>query len=712
MDHDGARNLMAVAVEGGLAKEQEEELALHLVGCTECRTLYGGLETAHIALGRLSRSHPPTRAVDEAIHRATTVLRGEADPGPMARAPAIPPPAHLVRPGHLPEADAKEAEPEETEPPALPPEELPVLPTEAPPSPVELEPAPEVVPPAAIADTPAVTEADVAGPLPSEESEPARAGPELPPELPPIEPADQAPPPRLEPTPTEALPTPPEWAAAPPEPVVLPPRAPPPPEALPEVTEVPQPIPDRPHEPHPRAAPGLGPWLGAIAATVVLALLAGYLISRGQGLGGGDAPSPDEVRGRVARLFTEMKSLKASFTIRRLDLYPVGRSDGSLQYSFSDGEISGRIVYDRAEGYREQTTVRVGGRQISRTQTSRTSENTQTLEGTGADAQLVVETSSPLGPPDAPFRPSLGTLERSVSTAAAELADASDLEVLGVRTAEEREVIEVRFSTEATELSRADVVAVLLDARTYFPVLVRREITRANAPVLGPEDVLTDNAIATAFGTRDRITTEIASLSDVVVDDIILPGDLVLDTPEGVRAQDRNGGYQVVRRADAAGRLEFTPLYPRTLPSGFDELQVAVFAGEPGAWGPNNSYPAPDGVMHATYFDGNTTVTIVQRHMPGGSFDTHGSPLQTGGLPVATRSVERAAKTFFYGWSPEVPPHAYGFLGNTFAVVSGYLPADELIAIVSSLAEAPAEAPADADVLPGSPSPPAPTASP
>lgn len=704
MDHDGARNLMAVAVEGDLAQDDERELALHLVGCKECKSLYDGLHTAQTALGRLSRSDPPTRALEEAIHRATTVLRGEADPGPMAHAPAVPPPAHLVRP----------REPG-SEPPPLSPTAI---------SEPNLEPAaPEVLTEAGPA-----TEADIAA---AAEIFEAEVGPALPPEpdLPPL--ADLAasaedvrieePPPMPVPPPFE----PPEAAEpypVPPEPDLTLEPPPPGPEPIPPVhvgtppadlpaVETPEPAAPAhpgPAEARPRGSAGLGPWLAAIAATLVLALLAGYLITREQGLGGGDLPAPDEVRGRVSRLFDEMKSLKASFTIRRLDLYPVGREGGSLTYSFSDGEMAGRIVYDRAEGYREQITVEVGEQEVSRTRIARTSQETRTVSGAGADAQLVTERNAPLGPPDGPFRPSLGSLERSLGTAVADLVEANDLEVLGVRTADDREVLEVRFPVQATERSRADVIGVLLDTRTFFPVHVRREISRANASVLGPEEVLSENAIATAFGDRDRITTEIVDASEVVVDDIILPGDLVLDVPEGVGSQERDGGFATVRRADAESRLGFAPLFPRSLPRGFEEVSIAVFIGEPGAWGPNGVYPAPDGVMHATYFDGKTTFTVTQRLMPGGPFDTRGSPLATGGLPIETRSVERAEKTFFYGWSPEVPPHAYGFLGGVFALVSGYLPADQLVAIVSSLTEAPAEAPADLGVAPtpgASPSP-------
>src|SRR5690349_16540595 len=97
MDHADARRLMAKSMDTKLSTEEERDLALHLVGCTECKELYAGLQHAHPALSSLAPGSPPADAIDRAVLRATTVLRGEADPGPVARPGLGPdaPPAQL-----------------------------------------------------------------------------------------------------------------------------------------------------------------------------------------------------------------------------------------------------------------------------------------------------------------------------------------------------------------------------------------------------------------------------------------------------------------------------------------------------------------------------------------------------------------------------------------------------------------------------------------
>src|SRR5438067_1508554 len=85
LDHDSARRLMAEAIAGRLDAERSSELAVHLVACAECKTLYEGLQLAHPALAQLHAGPPPPEAVDLAVHRATTVLRGDADPGAPGR---------------------------------------------------------------------------------------------------------------------------------------------------------------------------------------------------------------------------------------------------------------------------------------------------------------------------------------------------------------------------------------------------------------------------------------------------------------------------------------------------------------------------------------------------------------------------------------------------------------------------------------------------
>jgi hypothetical protein len=445
----------------------------------------------------------------------------------------------------------------------------------------------------------------------------------------------------------------------------------------------PSPLP-RPRATGTRRRPGAARWLAAITATVLLAAVAGFVITRSQ-TGGGNVPSPAEVRTKVDRAFTQMRSLKASFTIRRLDLYPVGRQGTSMQYSFAVGTTTGRLVYERTTGYREETTTDVNGTEIATTKVARTAAESRTLQGSGGAAKLTTVRNPPLGPPDGDFRPSLGSLDRAVGSVARLLVGATDLEVLGLKKTADRQILDVRFGVVPTEVSRADKIEVLLDARTYVPVHIRREIGRGSGRVLAPESVLQTSALQTAFGNRDRILSEDVDIADLVVDDVILPGDFVLDVPQGVPAQTRDGGFQRVTRTDLPTKLHFAPLFASVAPAGFSEQALAVFGGKPGGWGPNNSYPAPDGILQASYFDGKTTIVLTERHMPKGPFDIHGSPVAGGTLPIQTTSQVRAEKTFFYSWSPEVTPHAYGFLGDVFVMATGNASADDLIGFVSSL---------------------------
>jgi hypothetical protein len=457
-------------------------------------------------------------------------------------------------------------------------------------------------------------------------------------------------------------------------------------------------IPGRPRPE--RRTVGAGPWLAAIAVTVALAILAAVLISRGQGIigTGGDLPAPEEVQTRVARVFENMKSLKTSFSIRRLSIYRTGGQQGSLVYSFANGEYSGRFVYDRSEGYRQEVTLTINDREVDRAKIVQTSDETRSLLGSATN-DLIVERRPPLGPPDGQLRPALGVLEEALGEVVQTIVTSDNLEVVGRTSEDGRDLYQIRTSITPDELTRADQLDVLLDVSTFFPAVIRRSIGRVDAGVLGPSDVLTDDAIAKAFGDRDRITTERVELDNVLLDDIVLPGDFVLDAG-GAQPQSRDSQFERVTRAEVAGRLPFKPLFPRALPEGFKEQSIAVFAGEQRGWGPGGRYAAPDGVMHASYFDGKTTIVITERNVPSGPFALEGSPLQSGALPITVRPYEREAKRLFYGVSPETPPHAYGFLGNVFVMVVGYAPADDLIGILASLGEVPAVAPA-----PGGPSP-------
>ncbi|HYZ90804.1 MAG TPA: hypothetical protein VFA34_00255, partial [Actinomycetota bacterium] len=466
-------------------------------------------------------------------------------------------------------------------------------------------------------------------------------------------------------------------------------------------------VPRRPRE---RRSVGAGPWLAAIAVTVALAILAAVLLTRGRGLiGGDDLPTAAQVQTRLAQVFGNMKSLKASFSLRKLSMYRTGGQQGSLVYTFANGEHTGRLVFDRAEGYRQEVTLAVNGREVDRAKIVQTNDETKVV---GTNNDLVVERRPPLGPPDGKLRPSLGLLEESVGAAVEILLKSEDLDVVGKTQRDDRELYEVKTSVTPNELTRADEIDVFVDARTFFPTIVRRSIGRTDAGVLGPGDVLTNDAISRAFGDRERITTELVELDNVQLDSIILPGDLTIATGDA-QPQTRDSGFERVTRAEVGEKVSFQALFPRFMPEGYDEQLLAVSADKRG-WGPGGRYPAPEGIVHASYFDGKTTIVITERNIPGGPFAIDGSPLQQGtALPITVRPYERAAKRFFYGVSPELPPHAYGFLGNVFAMVVGYAPAEDLIEILASLGETPASAPAvDESPSPGATSSPAATASP
>jgi hypothetical protein len=446
---------------------------------------------------------------------------------------------------------------------------------------------------------------------------------------------------------------------------------------------------------------GPGPWLLAIAVAVVLAVIAGVLVFRGQGLfggGGGDLPTAAETRRSVERAFTDMKSLKVTFDVTKLSLYRVGRDASSLTYSFSNGKFGGHIAYDRSLGYKEDFTLDVRGDEVERAEIVQTSDETRSLVGAGADQRLLVEKNPPLGPPDGNLRPSLGLLEDALGSAAVMLADAEDLKVVGRTQRDGRELYTVTADVPPTPLSRADRIEAALDATTFFPVIVKRSIGRANAHVLGPSEALSDEAIDRAFATNERVTTEIVQLDNLMYDDIVLQNDLVLDVPEGVDEQQSDSKYERLTRAELSG-LDFKPLVPRTLPTGFEDQLFAVYKGSPQAWGPGKTLPKPQSVFHAEYFDGKTTIVVTERKMKE-KFALNESPLKRAGLPITTRRVVVNDKEFFYGTSPELPPHAYGFLGNTFVMAVGYAPQAQLIRMLSSLAETPSAVPGEIDLSP------------
>ena len=690
MEHDAARRLMAEAMEGRIGSDDERELALHLVGCPDCKSVYEGLQKAHPALESIELGHASTESVDHAVHRAATVMRGEADPGPMGLSeepPRLPdvPDAQTIRidtsltaedqlagagpliatgpmqthesggaiPGELP----THVRPIEAEPPAQAPEHQPVVAEEALDIPVV---SPEIPIGDAGADAPVF-------------EQPSAVDTEIASEQPPV-PA------------TEVLSSEPRTEIE---------------RLLEEDRTRYEPLPVE--EIEEREPLGPGPWLIAIAITVALAVLAAILMTRGGGLfgGGADLPSAETVRSRVGRAFADMKSLKAAFEIQKLNLYRVGREENSLVYRFANGTYSGSLDYDRAEGYKQGIALDVGSDELDRAEIVQTSDETRSLLGSGDDRRVLVETNPPLGPPDGAFRPQFGVLEDSLGVAARILMEADDLEVAGVTERDGRELYEVRANVAATELTRADRIEAALDANTYMPIIVKRSISRNNARVLGPESALDDEALDRAFADNERLTTELIELDGVQYDEIVLPGDLTLEVPEGVDEQARDSKFERVQRPELAAKLDFEPLLPRTLPDGYEEQLLATYTGEPQGWGPGDALPKPQSVFHSNYFDGKTTIVVTQRRFEQ-RFDLRGSPLQAGGIPVTVERVEREDKTFFYGHSPEVPPHVYGFLGNVFVMASGYAPQSELLQIVTALTETPVEVPSlDASPSPG-----------
>jgi hypothetical protein len=690
MDHEGARRLMAEAMEGRLSGDDERELALHLVGCDECKTVYEGLQHANPALTSIQLGEPSTESLDAAVHRATTVLQGEADPGPMGlsdEAPGLPDDldpntVRIDSGGPVHDHDLQPAGPLIATGPMTPPSGAvrPLSPPEAHVRAIVEEP----VVPEPVFEEPVV--------VPPREIE---REPELPPLV--VDLPDD------EPSPSEGFEAPlmtdiPVAAA----PIPEQPRSEI--ETLLEQDRSRYDTPvyedDRDDDDRPKA----GPWLIAMAVTVIVAILAFFVISRGPGLfggSGGDLPSADEVRNRVARTFTDMKSLKTSFDIQKLSLYRLGREENSITYTFSNGRWRGSIDYDRSEGYKQDFTLNVGSNEVSRAEIVQKTDETRSLTGRGASQSFIVEKNPPLGPPDGALRPALGLLEDSLSSAAALIATAEDLEVLRQTKSEDgRQLFEVRLSVPPNELTRADQIEAALDATNFMPVIVRRSISRANARVLGPASALTEANLDTAFGNKERLPTELVTLDNVQYDEIVLPGDLALEPPDGVEEQTRDSKFERVTRAELGSKLDFEPLLPRSL-GDYEEQLFATYTGENQKWGPNNALPASQSVFQSQYFDGKTTIVLTQRRQET-KFNLTGSPLQRTGLPITVKPVERDGKSFFYGTSPEVAPHVYGFVGNTFVMASGYATQAELVRLVASLTETPVDI--QAPLVSGSPS--------
>ena len=650
-DHADARRLASAAVEGALSASDERELALHIVRCTDCKSFYDGIVKATQALRRAAPDEPGAEVVDAAVQRATTVLRGDADPGTLAReAVEAPPPLIPSPPDPPPQGLGQEPASEEAALTDVDRDTRPFL--------------PPIGPPATPSSPPRLDE------LPDDLSPPANLE-RSPTELPREEPS-----PAEEPTAPEPEPDPEPHVAEPERIGVGPPST---------TTEEPPP-PEPPRERRsstPRAPRGV---LLAITATVLVAILALIVVTRRPGGGGTrDLPAADDLQEAVASAFDDLQSFKASFSLSRLSLYRVSRGEDNEVFSFSNGDHSGRIVFEGPDLMREEVTLTVPEAPEQRWTTVRKTEDVRTLtQPAEGNASLEVVANYPLGPPDGPLQHDLGILESALGSATRLIVDAADLQVVERTSFNERDAYLVRFSVAPDGFTRADRVEATIDVATSIPLRVRRSIARGDAGVLGPQELLTDQTLDAAFGERDRLTTELVELSNLVVDDVVLPGEFVLDVPDGVEADDRNGGYERVSRAELEDETPFGPLLPTVLPQGFREDAFALFTGEPAPWGPADSYATPSAVMQISYTDGKTTIVVALRRMPDGPFEIDGSPL-AGGLPVTTRSLVRGGRPLSYGVAPDVPPHVFGFVGDVFVLVSGDVPEDDLLRVAASV---------------------------
>ncbi len=640
MDHEDARRIASLALDEPLSQAQERELAMHLISCAECKTYYDDLARARSAFRRVRPSTVRSEVLDTTVWRATTVLAGDADPG-------------SVRDGEPLELQQNDEDTGpmvavgEPEPPVPPPHDT---------EPVLIEPPAE------------------------QEPEPAEAAQEGSPE----------PEPEPESEPTQDIP-----AASRETSVVLVNTGIAPPEpATEEVYEVQSPADQPPiapdHEPIGRERQGAGPWIAAILVTALVAGLAGFLFVRGPQLFEGapaDLPPAQQIQSRVGAAFDDLRSLKASYSITRLNLYRLRREDDRLVYSFSNGTLTGRAVYEDPDRSRDEWALEVGGRQLDRQQVARTPEETRTLIGEGEEARMLVLANPPLGPPDGPLATHLGSLEYAVGSAVRLLVDARDVRVIERAELDEREVYRIAFTVAPTAFTRADRIEMLIDPVTSFPVQIRRSIERADAGVLGPSELLDEDAIDQAFGDRDRITTETVEVAGVVINDVVLPGEFALDAPSGAEVETQDAAFAEVTLAELDEETPFAPLLPTNLPQGFRERAFQVYTGEERAWGPEDTYPAPEGIVQIAYSDGKSTIVVSQRRIADGAFELTESPLAGVGLPLTTAEEVRGGRRFVYAISPEVPPHVYGFVDDVFVMVSGYVPRDDLLRIAGSLSD-------------------------
>lgn len=100
IDHARARELTGQSLDGQLSAADERELALHLVECSDCKTMYDGLHKVGGLVGTLETATWNPGELDSLISRAAAVLDGNADPAetPESEEIIVPPPAPVSPP--------------------------------------------------------------------------------------------------------------------------------------------------------------------------------------------------------------------------------------------------------------------------------------------------------------------------------------------------------------------------------------------------------------------------------------------------------------------------------------------------------------------------------------------------------------------------------------------------------------------------------------
>ena len=668
MDHTSAKDLASRALEQPLDADQERDLALHLVSCADCKQFYDGLHGMRSALHRLKGATVPAEVVSASVHRAGAILQGQADPGPLGRAVPVPP-----DPGW--EQEQAQAVPEPG-----PDEGLEDTADDA----VADEPELETT-------APMVIDVGADEGFTHEEPRTVVVQPAAP--APPVVPVRSAGHVRIRP----------DGPSAPSEP----PLPPTPPEGAQVIWEE--------DEPRPRSTRTPLAFLLLLISALAFGGLAIAMLAGGddQRPEGSPLPSTDAVVRGVATAFEELDAVQAEFTIQRLSVYPVpppadeieptptatpsrrtaapddeddeSSAGGRVTFSFSLATTKGRVAYEAPDRLREERVLDVPDAAPVRTTVVRTSDESRTLVIEPADRRAEVVVDPPLGPPSGRLAARLGVLEDAIAAPAAMLLGAERIEVVGQARVGSTDAVRVRFRVDPDPFTRADTIEMLLDRQTHFPLRVTRSISKADAQVLGPEQLLTPDAIDTAFGDRDRMTIERVDLTDLELNGVVLPGEFQIEVPEGVEPETTEADMQTATEEVVADQ-DWAVLEPDPVPDGFRKERTVVATGRPVPWGPRDRYPAPVGVVQSLYFNGRTTVVVDQRQLRRGPFDVEDSPLPGTTMPVTQRTLEAGPdRTFTYAVSPEVPPHVYGWVDDVFVVVTGYAPADDLLAFAAAM---------------------------